>query len=242
MERHRQTASCQWVIDFDGRRLVSKIAGWAGLSQSSPEGGQGLWTDVMLNAFSVRLRDAFGNSKATKEFNDGFVTALAGGGQFASGICEKNGTVRLRRHVAGHLQTGDGSVHGYVRHAQSPREFNHPGFTRLGREVRDRLHVIFRNLVRMLAACLGQDLRLWFAGRFPDRIFSGRSHSFLPLNNKPNKLLTVEKALCSVCYIMNAKQQDETWTTLLQIQCRARMPVLAAVAADGEPLNLESTL
>src|SRR5882724_7953079 len=75
--------------------------------------------DVMLNAFGIHFRDAFGHAEAAQEGDDGFVPAFARGGESTAFFSQKNGTIWLGGNEAGVLQASDGAVDRDVGDAKS---------------------------------------------------------------------------------------------------------------------------
>lgn len=128
--RDRITSRRGFIASFGGRsprpctefrkKLQSLANSTAEASQSGLKRRQRFRADMVLDAFSVHFRHPFGDANGTQELNDGFMPAFARRRQFPSGVREKNGAVGLRGDVAGFLQPGDGSVHGNVRHAETP--------------------------------------------------------------------------------------------------------------------------
>jgi hypothetical protein len=125
---------------------------------------KGFGTDVMLDAFGIHFGDAFGNSEAAQESDDGIVPTFAGGGEGSAFFGQKNGTIWLGSHQAGMLQASDGAIDGDVSNAEAFGEVNDAGFTGFGNEVGDGFDVILSNFVGVLAAGLREVLGLSFTG------------------------------------------------------------------------------
>lgn len=92
------------------------------------EGGERFRADVMFDAFSVHLSNAFGDAKAAEEGDDGFVATFARGGKSSSFFGEKNRAIRLGGNKACVLEPGYGAIDGDVCHAEPFREVNDAGF------------------------------------------------------------------------------------------------------------------
>jgi hypothetical protein len=142
------------------------------------EGGKRFRADVMLDAFGIHFRDAFGDAKATEESDNSFVAALASGRERSAFVGEKNRAIWLSGNKACVLEPGYSAIDGDMSYAQAFGEVNDTGFADFCDQVGDGFNalsgeeegscivegfnLILANLVRMFAACLREILGLAF--------------------------------------------------------------------------------
>lgn len=112
--------------------------------------GQRFLAYVMFDSFRVGLGHGIGNSQRAQESDDDFVATARFLGEFAAGICKKNGPVRLSRYKTVTLQALNGPGDRDVSDTESTREVDNAGLTSLRNETGDEFYVILGRLLRML--------------------------------------------------------------------------------------------
>lgn len=126
---------------------------------------KGFRADVMFNPFGVHFGDALGDTEASEEGDDSFVTVFAGGGKGASFFGQKNRAIGLRRDQAGVLQTGDGAIDRDVSYAEAIGEVNDARLANFNQEIGNGLDVILGDLIGVFAPGLREVFGLSFSAR-----------------------------------------------------------------------------
>jgi hypothetical protein len=164
------------------------------------KGGQGFLAHVMFDAFSVRLGNRLRNPQGFQKIQNNDVTLPGFFRELSTRIGQENRAIWLGRHQSISLQSLNGATDGYMCYAQAARQVDDPCFARCGNQLRNHLHVILCQFLRML---LPRSPR---AGRGCVRAsltnFTGSEASGFHSHMKPKgHALDKIGSICTLCYI-----------------------------------------
>jgi hypothetical protein len=149
-------------IAVDKQPLFRIIDARSSRSDTAIESRKRFRADMVLNALRIHFRHSLRDAYGTKKSHYGLMAPLGGGSQFAAFIREKNGPVWLGGYKSPLLQPGDRAINGYMSDPESFGEVHHARLSHFRNQIRDRLHIIFRGLIGVLAPGLRQVFRLEF--------------------------------------------------------------------------------
>lgn len=126
------------------------------------EGGEGFRADMMLDAFSIHFSDAFRDTEAEEERDDGFMPALARSGEGPAFFGQKNRAIWLGGDKTGLLQASNGAIDGDVGDAEPLGKVNDASFAEFHKQIGDCFDVILGDFIRVFAPGLSEILCLSF--------------------------------------------------------------------------------